>query len=124
MSSRLSEIDQLGRVNGDLQLKISRLAAEKKSTEDEMVAQQREFALVGQRISAETNEYRRQVSVLTEESSLLKRRLQEFGDVNRKVAEYESRITIMAKENERLNDTLRQFDGEVQMKLTLHTRKE
>lgn len=124
VNSRLGEIDQLGRVNADLQAKLSRALAEKKTVEDEFASQQREFTLTGQRFTSEMNEYRRQASVVAEENNLLKRRLQEFGDISRKITEYESRITIMAKENERLADTLRQMDGEYQNKNSIYIRKE
>ena len=42
-----------------------------------------------------------------QENEELRRRLQELGDVNRKVAEYENRIALMSQEIERLNVALR-----------------
>jgi uncharacterized small protein (DUF1192 family) len=42
-----------------------------------------------------------------QENDELKRRLQELSDVNRKVAEYENRIALMAQEIERLNGNLK-----------------
>ena len=44
---------------------------------------------------------------LSQENDELKRRLQELSDVNRKVAEYENRIALMAQEIERLGGSLK-----------------
>ncbi len=42
-----------------------------------------------------------------QENEELRRRLQELGDISRKVAEYENRIALMSHEIERLNGNLR-----------------
>jgi len=86
--------------------------------------QQREWALTNQRINSEASEYRRQVNVFTEENSLLKKRLQELGDLPRRINDYESRIALMAKEHERMNELIRQHEGESQSKITVYVRRE
>ena len=48
-----------------------------------------------------------------QENDELKRRLQELSDVNRKVAEYENRIALMAQEIERLGSTLKSKNEEI-----------
>ena len=44
---------------------------------------------------------------ITQENEELRRRLNELGEVNRKVAEYENRIALLSQELERLNGNLR-----------------
>lgn len=55
LNSRLGDIDQLSRVNADLQGRLNRLMAEKKALEDEYGNLQREYSTAGQRLSNETN---------------------------------------------------------------------
>jgi hypothetical protein len=67
---------------------------------------------------------RRQVNVFTEENNLLKKRLLELGDMPKKINDYESRLALMAKEHERMNELIRQHENESQSKLTVYVRRE
>lgn len=49
--------------------------------------------------------------MFTEENGLLKKRMQELGDVHRKFADYENRIALMAKEHERMSELIRQHES-------------
>lgn len=111
-------------MNGELQAQATRLANEKRVVEEEFAKHQREWNTNLQRTGSEVNEYRRQVSVFTEENNLLKKRLQELGDLPRKISEYEAKIALMAKEHERISELIRQHEGESQSKLTIYVKRE
>jgi hypothetical protein len=46
-----------------------------------------------------------------------------MGDINRKIADYENRIGLMAQENQKLNDALRQNNADSQNKINIFARK-
>ena len=48
----------------------------------------------------------------TRENEELRRRLQELNELTRKVSEYENKIALLAQELERLNEIVRQKDGQ------------
>jgi len=51
--------------------------------------------------------YESRVRQTQQENDELRRRLQELGDANRKLAEYDNRIALLSQEIERLNTMLR-----------------
>ena len=50
---------------------------------------------------------------LTQDNEELRRRLNDLGEANRKIAEYENRIALLTQEIERLNGNLRTKVDEV-----------
>jgi len=42
----------------------------------------------------------------------------------KKINDYESRLALMAKEHERMNELIRQHENESQSKLTVYVRRE
>ena len=53
------------------------------------------------------------VRTLTQDNEELRRRLNDLGEANRKIAEYENRIALLTQEIERLNGNLRTKVDEV-----------
>ena len=48
---------------------------------------------------------------LTQDNEELRRRLNDLGEANRKIAEYENRIALLTQEIERLNGNIRQLEN-------------
>ena len=59
------------------------------------------------RMGQENDDLRNQIHRLSQENEELRRRLNDLGDVNRKVSDYENKITLLSQEIERLNGNLR-----------------
>jgi peptidoglycan hydrolase CwlO-like protein len=55
----------------------------------------------------EVNALENKVRSLAQENDGLGRRLQEFGNTNKKIAEYDGKIALLSQEIERLNGVLR-----------------
>ena len=53
------------------------------------------------------------VRTLTQDNEELRRRLNDLGEANRKIAEYENRIALLTQELERVNGNLRTKVDEV-----------
>ena len=65
------------------------------------------YTQITQEYQTKFTTYETRIKQVSTENDDLRRRLQELGDVNRRLSEYENRIATMSQEIERLNNTLR-----------------
>ena len=89
--------------------KIQKLTSENTNLGDEIRGAQENLRLSANQIAKLNNE----LKITCGENEELQRRLQQLGEVNKKVAEYENRIALLSQEIERLNNVIDQKNNEL-----------
>ena len=89
--------------------KIQKLTSENTNLGDEIRGAQENLRLSANQIAKLNNE----LKITCGENEELQRRLQQLGEVNKKVAEYENRMALLSQEIERLNNVIDQKNNEL-----------
>ena len=92
-------------------LKMQKLMQENSALSEQVRGAQENLRLSAGTIGKLTNE----LKITCNENEELKRRLQEAGSVNKRIPEYESKISALSQEIERLNSVIDKKNGEIKV---------
>ena len=116
-----AQFSENDRAYGD---KINKLSSENKMLSDDVREGQEKLRISTSQTSKimnEFNEVKLRIEQITIENEQYKRRLQDAGELSRRVADYEHKISALSQEIERLNVTL---EGRTQENMVLSQERE